>query len=380
VLIKFLRSKLFSRRQILDVRPNPFRQKSLTMEERSRLGTRVDYLPGLVYAEISTHCNCACIMCGKTLGKDLVAPAFMDASVFRKILPILSEHTHISLFGRGEPLMHPDFIEILRLTKQQRAAVAFNSNGIALTSEKMAAMVKYGQDVLILSMSGGTPATYEAVHRGAKWEKLAMRLAELNKIKARQRSELPQLYIQFVAMRRNIAELPGLIRWAADFRCRGVMVTYLIPHSDEQALQESLQTPQERPNLEMIFHQSEAIARESGLTLTLPPLPSNPDQSPPTDTSVENIAPICLEPWQTFYVKVTGEVSTCCISDRILGNIGTEDAWSIWNGEKFQNFRQRMLSASKPPECQRCHFFATTAGFNDELLDPDLYKEPLANV
>ena len=66
---------------------------------------------------------------------------------------------------------------------------------------------------------------------------------------------------------------------------------------------------------------------------------------------------MCLEPWQTFYVRFDGTIAPCVITNRNLGDFNVQGALEIWNGPEFQKFRSRMRSENKPFECLRCHLF-----------------------
>lgn len=85
---------------------------------------------------------------------------------------------------------------------------------------------------------------------------------------------------------------------------------------------------------------------------------------------------MCLEPWQTFYVRHNGKVAPCVITNRNLGDLDKQTALEIWNGSDFQKFRERMRSKNKPFECCRCHLFPGPQRYDKALDNPDEY-EPL---
>ena len=54
----------------------------------------------------------------------------------------------------------------------------------------------------------------------------------------------------------------------------------------------------------------------------------------------------CLRLWYSFVINCDGRVSPCCFDkdgDYALGNLIEDSFESIWNGNKFQRFRQNLL-------------------------------------
>ena len=83
---------------------------------------------------------------------------------------------------------------------------------------------------------------------------------------------------------------------------------------------------------------------------------------------------MCLEPWQTFYVRFDGAVAPCVITNRNLGDLNKQGAPEIWNGPEFQKFRLRMRSENKPFECPRCHLFPGPQRYDKSLDNVEEYE------
>src|SRR6185295_565126 len=70
----------------------------------------------------------------------------------------------------------------------------------------------------------------------------------------------------------------------------------------------------------------------------------------------------CRRPWSLMYVTANGNVLACCIAPftgahydgLVLGNIFTETAEEIWNGQPYQQWRRAMLSGDPPEACSGC--------------------------
>ncbi len=79
-----------------------------------------------IYIEITNICDLSCPFCRKNTRM----PAFMDLSFFREILPqALRLTSHIYLHVQGEPMLHPQFDEILTECDRSSARVHLVTNG-----------------------------------------------------------------------------------------------------------------------------------------------------------------------------------------------------------------------------------------------------------
>ena len=82
-----------------------------------------------IYLEITNRCNLSCSFC---LRSDR-ATAFMRPEDFRAILGKIKDHTdHLALHVLGEPLLHPEFGEILALCQEHGIKVNLTTNGTLL--------------------------------------------------------------------------------------------------------------------------------------------------------------------------------------------------------------------------------------------------------
>jgi MoaA/NifB/PqqE/SkfB family radical SAM enzyme len=365
--------------------------EKINLYECSNLPLSMESKPVLVYAELCTFCNMRCRMCGRTVhGVKGPDQGMMKKEVFERLAEIFSPGGSLALFGRGETLMHPDFPYILKLAKEKGMKVTFNSNGKALTEKIVRAMVEYGQDSITISCSAGKPENYEEIHCGGKWNQLWENIACLQKLKEQFGSGRPSIYIEFVSQMDNISELPRLIRRAIKYKLTGVIVIDIVAHSDELEKQR-MNMPETLPIAEKYYKQALEVVNE--LRSKSPHfelrLPSSYNaltkkfSSGETEERLKNLGKgfeqnancfadkkMCLEPWQTFYVRFDGTIAPCVITNRNLGDFNVQGALEIWNGPEFQKFRSRMRSENKPFECLRCHLFP----------GPQRYDKALGNV
>ena len=77
-------------------------------------------LPAICDISVTNGCNAACDFCGFARDKKLVGPRrYLDREAFARALPILRRrHIKYVTFQGGEPLLHPDIVELVASATQ----------------------------------------------------------------------------------------------------------------------------------------------------------------------------------------------------------------------------------------------------------------------
>lgn len=92
-----------------------------------------------IYIEITSSCNLHCSFCQETLRP----PAFLSVEQFAYILQEIKSYTNfIYLHVKGEPLLHPQLEEILRLCRESEITVNITTNG-TLLKNRLETLIKY---------------------------------------------------------------------------------------------------------------------------------------------------------------------------------------------------------------------------------------------
>jgi hypothetical protein len=125
--------------------------------------------------------------------------------------------------GIGEPLCSRAWEHLhARIRQRPLRRLELVTNAMLLREEHVRSMMcPENPTTLILSIDGNTKETYEFVRDGANWERL---MAAMETIQRLRRELRPgphfQLGVDFVALKDNVAELPGLIgrlgEWQVD--------------------------------------------------------------------------------------------------------------------------------------------------------------------
>ncbi|HYP48304.1 MAG TPA: radical SAM protein [Thermoleophilaceae bacterium] len=344
----------------------------------TRLGDPAPALPEELQVEVSGACNLRCRMC-------LVryAPAIskregaLDLEQFLSLVDSLPRLRRLTLQGLGEPLLSPHLVEMVRHASARGAAVGFNTNGTLLDRASAERLVAAGLAWLHVSLDGATPETYEDVRHGTdfrprpgQFERVVANLRGLVEVRRAAGSALPRIQLVFVAMRRNVAELPQLVRLAADVGVEEVRVQNLShDFSDTDpagayeeirgyAREEALFGAREAASelAEAAFEGARLAADETGIDLRLPRL----EESAPGPRRAPG-QPACGWPWQSAYVTHRAEVLPCCMvmgSERAtLGDLHDESFEQIWSGGAYAEFRERLLGEEPPDVCRGCSLY-----------------------
>jgi radical SAM protein with 4Fe4S-binding SPASM domain len=332
-------------------------------------------LPRELQVEVTGACNLRCRMClvryAPAVGR---AEGALSYPAFCELVDTLPALTRLTLQGLGEPLLAPHLLDMIRYAAARRVEVGFNSNGVLLDHQWARDLVAAGAGWVHISLDGATAATYEDVRhsttfapRPGQFDRVVANLRTLVAERAAAGAAKPVIKLVFVAMRRNVAELPGLVDLAADVGVDELWVQNLSHtfgdtdpagrYSGIRAYtaEESLVADEDQVMAGHAFTTATAVAAKRGLELRLPKL---------TARQVGQDAVGCTWPWDSGYVTHRGEVQPCCMvmgSDRAtLGRLDEQPFAEIWHGERYQRFRAGLLSHDPPEVCQGCSLYRST--------------------
>jgi len=189
--------------------------------------------PRKLYLEITTQCNLQCRTCIRNAWSDL--PAHMTQESFQHVLEGLTglpQLNRVIFTSFGEPLCHPLILKMVEDVRNLGFAVTIGTNGLLLTPGISEELVRMGVDRLVVSVDGVRPETYESV-RGAQLSQVLENIRALNDLKYRMGSLTPALGIEFVILRSNIDELADLTGLASRLNAARVLVSNVLPYSEE---------------------------------------------------------------------------------------------------------------------------------------------------
>jgi MoaA/NifB/PqqE/SkfB family radical SAM enzyme len=208
---------------------------SLALNGRHITVTRGPHHLVKLYVEPTTVCNLNCRTCMRntweTPDGHMAFERYERLLAQAKAIPTLER---LAFGGFGEPLAHPRLPEMVARAKAQGLVVELVTNGTLLDPDMALALVRAGLDQLWVSIDGVTPETYNDV-RGERLQIVLDHLRDLRRARRRVRDSNLELGLVFVAMKHNAGELAQLPRLAGQVGARQVMVTNVLPYTDEMA-------------------------------------------------------------------------------------------------------------------------------------------------
>ncbi len=173
------------------------------------------FLPGShprldwIQVGVTSKCNARCIYCPHWSMKDKWEGLDLPIETFRKLTPSLSRTELVYLQGWGEPLMHPDFFEMLRLVKKNRARAGLTSNATLLDREKIRKLAGEGLDIVSLSIAGVDQAN-DRIRKGTTLKKVLSAIEEIHRVKAFMGGAGPQIHLAYMLLRSGLKDLDSI--------------------------------------------------------------------------------------------------------------------------------------------------------------------------
>jgi radical SAM protein with 4Fe4S-binding SPASM domain len=329
-------------------------------------------LPKFVQLEPVGQCNLRCRMCPiqfRTDGSPGGPPAFMSYELFCRLVDGFSGITELHLQGLGEPLMHPRFFDMVRYAAARGIEVSTNTNMTVLSERRAEECVTSGLARMHVSLDGASAETYETIRVRARFERVLRNLRRLAEAKARLGGALPEIRLVAVAMRRNLDELPELVRLAHELGIAHVSVQHLCHDFGESSLPEQYRPMrafvedetllgEDPERVRRAFDEARSVAADLGVSLRLP------NVRPRAHGASLDGRSRCDWPWRGAYVSYAGEAMPCCMvatPDRInFGSMAESGVAEIWSNERYKEFRRRLESDDPPEICRSCALYNGT--------------------
>lgn len=310
-----------------------------------------------LYIQPTSCCNLNCRTCIRNAWDD--PEAQMSMNTFHQVvesLDALPSLTRVVFTGFGEPLTHPNILEMIQTVRDHGLAVTIGSNGLLLDPEMARGLVMLRVDRLVVSVDGVKPETYAAI-RSAMLSRVLANIRTLNQLKSHLGSLTPALDIEFVLLRSNAAELVELPRLASRLNAAHVLVSNLLPYTDEMRTQ-ILYGYEPRTPFSARGWPVKADAWVMWGTLELPRMHWGAERRCRfvQDRAIVvgwdgGISP-CYALSQNYrYFAVDGRKKQ--VSRYVLGNVNEQSLSEIWMSEEYVRFRSEVRGFHFP-SCPNC--------------------------
>lgn len=336
-----------------------------------------------LYIEPTSKCNLNCKMCFRNTWIDEKL-SDMNLDIYKKAINTMPDTVETVFFsGMGEPLHHPDIIEMIKIASNKVEKVELLTNGTLLTEEMSKALIDAGLTMLWISIDSLEEEDYEKIRVNSKLKKVINNIKSFNRVReynpeTKHSKNNVKLGLAFVAMKSNIDQLEKMPLFCAINGVNKVNVSNLLP-SDEASTNDILysrslgvDTSSESmfsilPEINIPIMDWNMNSVEKTLIKLLTSQVSSLSVS---NNKISRKAHACkfIDEGCTF-VKNDGNISPCMpllhssetylftekrkVYHHSFGNLNDSSLEDIWNSKEYTDFRKRVDEFSFSP-CVVC--------------------------
>lgn len=289
-------------------------------------------LPISISIEPTTSCNLRCPECPSGLRSFTRPTGMLRENLYQNIIDQLAGTlSYLTFYFQGEPYLNPHFLDMVNYASEKGIYTATSTNAHYLKEEEARRTVESGLDRLIVSIDGTSQNTYESYRIGGSLEKVMEGTKNILHWKKKLRSRTPHVAFQFLVVGPNEHQIPEVYRIAKKL---GV----------DQVVLKTAQIYDYKSGSSLIPKQDRYSRYQK-----------NDDGSYSIKNSMDNH---CWKMWHSCVVTWDGKIVPCCFDKDahfVLGDLSQNFFYEIWNGEKYQHFRQSLLKSRSEIEiCKNC--------------------------
>ena len=291
----------------------------------------------------------------------LEPPKDLTLAELKQVVEQFPTLDRVVLHGIGEPLLNRELFAMIAHLKAKGATVLFNSDAISLTPQRALQLIGSGLDEYRVSLDAATRDTYQRIRGVDQFDRVVKNVRGLIDLQRRLKQKTPRVSLWFTAMKANIEELPTFVRLAGAIGVSEVHAQRLVFYGqglavEVQSLHRALQQREEE-----FIEEAERLAVTCGIAFQASGA-TTPLTSLKGKERVKRPWAGCQRPWTLSYITANGNVLPCCISPwtakdyhgLILGNALKDPFGSIWNGPRYQAFRETFETDVPPDPCRGC--------------------------
>ena len=178
-------------------------------------------MPIALSIEPGTACNLQCPQCPTGMRSLQRPKGQLSLSDYEQWLPQVAPHLFTMVFYlQGEPFLHPQLPEFIRLASLQGVFTQTSTNGHYLTPDKADAIIRAGLHKLIVSVDGPNQSTYSAYRRGGQLDTVLQGIRTLQARKKQLGSYFPMVEMQFLVLGTNEHLIPQMRQLARELGVR----------------------------------------------------------------------------------------------------------------------------------------------------------------
>lgn len=309
---------------------------------------------GVTQVEVTSICPNRCGYCPRTTCEAYWKSRHMLPGTFARLWPLFRESGRVHLQGWGEPLLHPDFLDMVAFAREAGCSVSTTTSGRYMTRDLAEELVESGLDVIAFSLAGATAGTNDSLRAGTPFERVLESIRVLQEVRRARGGVHLEIHIAYLLLASRIGDIGLLPRLMQELGVHATVVSTLDGNLVPQWRGECFGSEEREKVLEArgALEAAAAQARSLGLDFhfSLP-------RPEPTGRCFEDAE-------HSVFIDAEGNLAPCVhlnlptnLDDprrRVFGSCLTDDPIAVWNSEPFASFRAALAAGDPDISCLNC--------------------------
>lgn len=302
----------------------------LSMLDRLFPSSSTSAWPFYLNIEPTTLCNLSCPICpaiqsgSRELNNKSGKEKFLSVSLHNRLIKeSRGRSAIISYSGNGEPLLHPNLPEMIRVSRQSGSFI-FVTTSLQAPLEALKKVLSAKPDYLVISIHAANEEDMRILQPGASFTHLLKALEFISKLS---KKDKPYIHL------------------------KGVMTSLLEGHVNEIYKLADIAGADKVSIKRMVLFNNTSEKAQNLIKNLIP-------SKKYTLNNTGSWKMYCDKARTQAVIMANGSVTPCVIDSMgsyILGDLQKKSMSEIWNGPKYRNFRRK--SNGCPPELKICRFF-----------------------
>ncbi|MEN9333324.1 MAG: hypothetical protein RLY35_504 [Bacteroidota bacterium] len=289
-------------------------------------------LPLSLSIEPTTACNLGCPECPSGLKQFSRPTGNIKLEEFKSWVSGWSEFVfHINFYFQGEPFIHPQLLQMVKLAHQKKIYTAISTNAHFMGEKTVADIIDSGLDRIIISLDGFSQEVYEQYRVNGKVDEVKQAVKRLVDEKKRRGVSHPHVIVQTIVVKPNEHEVEEIKQWAKEIGVDEVKwkTAQLYHPTDDHPL----------------MPQQEKYRRYR----------KNAQGKWEVKSRLDNH---CWRLWSSCVITWDGNIVPCCFDKDAahpMGSLREQAFQEIWNNAAYRHFRGQLLKSRKSIDiCSNC--------------------------
>ena len=289
-------------------------------------------LPINVAIETNNNCNLRCPGCART-HKDFKAKnKIMSFKNFKKYFDMFPWNVcNIGLNGFGEPMLHPNIVDIVAYITENRPGMVvwFSTNLLANKMEAYDKVFEKGLHHMNISVDSLNPKEADIVRTGTDTKKLAERIEYVL------RNHKDKINFSIVISRYNFNSFSGLTEKLIEMGAKRIVYTIIVPYGKD--------------DVSLTEEQIQFVCKKADEFKPIVELGRKTDSG-----EYDEIKKPCMRLIKDIYINADGQLLPCCFfwaSSLSLGDLNKKTIKEIFFSKEWLKRHKKLLKGEYPKFC-----------------------------